>query len=161
MKGLDHRTGGHRALGQDHADALCSFQQLDHDGRAIQSVHALRNVIGLPREHRRRHADIVPADQLQRTQLVPRTGDGLRFIQAVDPHHLQLSNHRHAKERDRRSDTRDHRVDRTNRFALVEQLRVALADADIELQRVQHAHAVAALPSRLRQHARAVQGFIP
>src|SRR5438309_1835448 len=46
---------------------------------------------------------------------------------------------------------------RADRRALVEQLRGARADADVELERVQHLDRMAAPPGRLHQGPRAVQ----
>ena len=52
-------------------------------------------------------------------------------------------------------------VERSDGLAAVEQLGVAFAHADVELERVQHLHLMAAVPSGLDQDARAVQGFVP
>ncbi len=149
------------ALGQDDADALRPFEQFHHHRRPVHPLDAGRDVFGLARVDRRRQADVVPAEQLQAAQLVARSGDGLRLVEAVDAHHLELPHHRQAEEGDRRPDARNDGIDRADRFALVEQFRVASAEADVELERVQHAHLVAALLRGLDQDARAVQRFLP
>jgi hypothetical protein len=92
-----------------------------------------------------------------RPQLVARPGDRLRLVEAVDAHHLELPHHRQAVEGDRRADPWDDGVHRPDRLALVEQLRLAAADADVELERVEDADVVAAGLGRLGQHAGTVQ----
>ena len=81
----------------------------------------------------------MPAEDLQAAQLVARTGDGLRFVDAIDAHHLELTYHCKAEEGDRGADAGITASTGPDRLALVKQLRVAAADADIELQRVQNA----------------------
>src|SRR5262249_8801675 len=62
---------------------------------------------------------------------------------------------------DRRTDARDDRIDVADRLALVEQLGVAAADADVELQGVEHIDGVSAPAAGLDQRPGAVQRLLP
>src|SRR5205807_2169255 len=98
----------------------------------FQLLDAGRHVLRLARVNGWWQPDVVPAEQLQTAQLVATAGDGLRLVEAVDPHHLELPDHREAEVGDRRPDARNDRIDGPDRLALVEQFRAAPADADVE-----------------------------
>ena len=103
----------------------------------------------------------MPAQELQAAQLVARAGDGLRFVEAVDAHHLELPDHGQAEKGDRGADARNDGIDRPDRLALVEQLGVTPAEADVELQRVHDLDVMAACSASLRQRPGAVQRLLP
>src|SRR5205823_1077944 len=161
LEGFHHGVGGDLAFREDDAGPLRALQQLDHDWGAADAVDAAFQVVGLARIHSRRHADVVPAQDLQAPQLVARAGDRLRLVDAVDAHHFELSNHGEAEERDRRAYAGNDGVDRADRLALVEQLGAAFADVNVELQRVEHADLVATRPGRLHEDASAVERRLP
>src|SRR5262249_20143987 len=136
LERLDDRTGRGRALGQDDAEALRALQQLDNHRRAVHALDTSGNVLGLGGIDGGGQANVMSAEDLQAAQLVARAGDGLRFVHAVNAHHLELAHHRQPEERDRRANARNDRIDMADRLALVKQLWILPADLDIELKRI-------------------------
>ncbi len=150
---------GHRRLGQHNPDALRALQQFDDDRRSLDLFDAIGDVFGLPCVHCRRQTDVVSAQELQTTQLVARTGDGLRFVKAIDAHHLELADDGEAEVGDRSADARHDGIDRADRLSLIEQFGIATTDADVELQGVEYARIMSALAGRFDQRPRAEQLF--
>src|SRR5262249_30465674 len=122
---------------------------------------ARRDMLGLTRVHRWWNANVMPAQDLQTAQLVARAGNGLRFVDAVNAYHLELTHHGQAEKSDGRPNARDDGVKRFDRFALIVQSRIAGANVDVELQRVENLDVVAPLACRLDQDPRTVERLVP
>jgi len=76
-------------------------------------------------------ADAAARQQLQRTQLVPRAGDGDRFVEREHALHLELAQHRTAIEGHRGADARDHRIEAVQRLAAVMDLRLVAGNVHV------------------------------
>ena len=74
--------------------------------RSIAGMH----VGAVAHERRRRHADVVPGQDLGRAQLVAGVGDAVRGVGRVDVHLLELAHDGGAEVGDRVADARQHRV---------------------------------------------------
>src|SRR5579871_636539 len=149
VESFDHRTGSRRRFREHDADPLRSLEELYDNRRPRDALDACGHMVGLAREYGRRQADVVAAEKLQRPEFVARAGDRLRAVKAIDAHHLELAHDRDAIKRDGCADAWNDGVDGADRFAAIEKLGAVAADADVELQRVEHADVVAVRARRL------------
>ena len=143
------------------AGPLSALKKLDDHRGAIDLFDAPGDVVGLPRVYRGGHAEIVTAEDLEAPQFVARASNGLRFVQAVNAHHLELPHDRQSKKRNGRPDTRDDGIDGADGLPLIEQFGFGLAYADVELQGVQHPRLVPAPLGRLYKGLSAVERRLP
>ena len=109
--------------------------------RSIAGSH----VGAVAHERGRRHADVVPGQDLGGAQLVARVGDAVRRVRRVDVHLLELAHHRGAEVGDRVADPRQDRVVRRQLLAPELQVGLVAGEVDGEAQRVQHLDVVAAI----------------
>src|SRR6185503_5657587 len=116
-------------------DALRPFEQLDHDGAAPDLLDARQDVRALARKGRRGDADSVPAQDLDRAQLVARYRDRLRRVETEDAHLLELANDGGSEKGDRGADARDDGVVVAQRSIAVIEPRTPLLDENTEVQR--------------------------
>ncbi|MNO64593.1 hypothetical protein D3C76_553250 [compost metagenome] len=156
-EGFEHRFGSLLGFREDHADALGAFQQLDHQRRAANHLDQVRHVVRRVGEAGDRQADTLARQQLQRAQLVPRAGDGHRFVEREHAHHLELAQHRAAVEGHRGADARDHRVEAFQRLAAVVDLRLVAGDVHVGAQGVDHDHFMTARAAGLHQAMGGIQ----
>ena len=126
-------------------------------GRAADELDRGPHVGAVAHERRRRHADVVPGEDLVRAQLVARVRDAVRGVRRVDVHLLELAHHGGAEVRDRVADARHDRVVVRQRTAAVLQVGLGPREVDRETQGVQHLHAVSALQRRCAESLRGVR----
>ncbi|MNJ15586.1 hypothetical protein D3C77_98350 [compost metagenome] len=154
---LDHRFGGLGGFAQHHTDALCAFEHLDHQGRAIDHLDQVGDVVWRVGEACHRQADAATRKQLQRAQLVARAGDGHRLVQREYTHHFELAQYGAAIERHRRTNTRDHRVEPFQRLAAVVDLRLVAGDVHVGAQGIDHNHLMASFGTGFYQATSGIQ----
>ena len=145
LQQLDDRLGRLDGFGQQHADALRSFDQLDDHRRAAHAFDGGQHVFLVAHERRARNADVVPAEDLQAAQLVARVGDAVGGVGAEHVHLLELPNDGGAVVGDRGADARQHRVVVAQEFLPVVEVRRTPLQIDGELQGVEHLDLVVSL----------------
>ena len=77
LQQFDDGRGDLLGMGEQDADPLGAFQELDYHGYAAHSLDGGQNVLLLLDERGRGNADVVPRQQLQATQLVPGIQDAV------------------------------------------------------------------------------------
>ncbi|MNZ62573.1 hypothetical protein D3C78_806980 [compost metagenome] len=158
---LDHRFRGRGGFAQHHADALGAFQHLDHQRRTVDHFDQVGNVIGGVGKPGHRQADPATGQQLQRTQLVPGTGNGHRFVERKYPHHFELAQHCAAIKGHGCTDPWNHRIETLQRFAAVVDLWLVAGDVHVGAQSVDHHHFMATLGTGFDQTTGGIQTRIP
>ncbi len=93
LQRLDDRLGDFDRVGQNHADALRPFQQFDDHRRTAHPLDGRQHVLLVADKRGLRNADVMPAENLQRPQLVARIGDSGRRVRTEHIHLLELPNH--------------------------------------------------------------------
>ena len=132
-------------LGQHHARALGALVELDDVRCGPEHRQQIVGVVGVFAEHRARQTDALRGQQLMRAQLVARDQDRIGRIGREAAHQFELAQHGRAVARDRGADARNHRCVAGDFLALVVHGKPLAADGHVAAQRVEHAHAVAAL----------------
>jgi hypothetical protein len=94
---------------------------------------------------------------VQAAEFVAAAPDGDGFVQWIDAHHFELTQHGKAVKRDRGADARDHRVEILKPPLAVKEHRPARGDVDGDAQRVQHLDVMAAGARRLADTPMAIE----
>ncbi len=102
-------------------------------------------------------ADAVPAEDLERAQLVARDRDGVRRVQREDAHLLELAHHRTAEEGDRGANPGNHRVVMRHVPAVVGQAGLFFFHVNREKVRIQNLDLMASRNGRFAQPARRIE----
>ncbi len=160
LERLDDGGGHVAAVGEDDADALGAFEELDDDGRAAHPFDGRPHVGAITHERRAGDADLVAAEDLQAAQLVARVRDTGRGVGAEDVHLLELPDDGGTEVGDGSADAREHRVVVADLLAAEEEVGGTLIEVDGEAQRVEHLYLVTARPRGLHQPSCAVAASI-
>src|SRR5262249_42057900 len=95
--------------------------------------------------------------QLQAAKLVAASPDGDGFVQGINAHHLELTQHGKTIKRDRSADARDHRVEILKPSLAVIKHRPARGDIDGDAQRGLHLDVMSAGARRLADAPMAIE----
>ena len=88
---FDHGLCARHCFRQNNADALCPFQQLDYDRRAVDRLDDLFSLLGVICIGRKRQAQSMLGKDLHTTQLVAAATDRDAFVQRPAAAHLELA----------------------------------------------------------------------
>jgi hypothetical protein len=152
FEGVDEVFSGLVAFGENDADALCAFQQFNHERRAADHFNEVLGVELGVCEAGPRDIDVFRAEHLERAEFILCAADGDGAVQAVGALHFELAQNRHGVKGEGGTNARNDGVKALEDFAAaIVDFRLARGDVHIAVADRDEMHLVAAVAAGLHQ----------